>query len=163
MSFSFADPEFEPPYITAAGALPFPALELRVALVSAQLINYSSLGGTDGAGWKAVAGPLAGGGGESSGGGASWEGRLRLLHNAFRSQSQHFDRSYRGEIAAKYVAASADAVAAAAAAAAAAVGGGEEVVVAVVFGAADDEEERRRRCRRRRRRRRRRRHHQPLL
>ena len=115
MSFSFADPEFEPPYIAAAGALPFPALELRVALVSAQLINYSSLGGTDGAGWKAVAGPLAGGGGESSGGGASWEGRLRLLHNAFRSQSQHFDRSYRGEIAAKYVAASADAVAAAAA------------------------------------------------
>ena len=66
MSFSFADPEFEPPYITAAGALPFPALELRVALVSAQLINYSSLGGTAGAGWKAVAGPLAGGGGAAS-------------------------------------------------------------------------------------------------
>eukprot|EP01043_Picozoa_sp_COSAG02_P038106 COSAG02_NODE_2914_length_7755_cov_1036.500000_3_plen_148_part_00 len=47
MSFSFADPKFEPPYISATGVLPFPSLELRVALMSAQLINYSSLGGTD--------------------------------------------------------------------------------------------------------------------
>eukprot|EP01043_Picozoa_sp_COSAG02_P035512 COSAG02_NODE_2548_length_8557_cov_17.177229_5_plen_51_part_00 len=47
MSFSFADPEFEPPYISTPDVLPFPPLELRVALLSAQLINYSSLGGTD--------------------------------------------------------------------------------------------------------------------
>jgi hypothetical protein len=47
MSFSFADPKFEPPYISAKDVLPFPSLELRVALLSAQLINYSSLGGTD--------------------------------------------------------------------------------------------------------------------
>jgi hypothetical protein len=51
MSFSFADPEFEPPYITTPDVLPFPSLKLRVALLSAQLINYSSLGGTDYGGW----------------------------------------------------------------------------------------------------------------
>ena len=117
MSFSFADPEFEPPYISTKGILPFPDLALRVALVSAQVINYSSLGGTDFGGWKAVAGPLAASTDSAAEQQAAWAERLRLLHSCFQLQAGQFDSSYKAEIVAKYVAASAEAVAAAAAAA----------------------------------------------
>ena len=110
ISFSFSDPEFEPPYFDPA-ELPFPPLRSRVALMSGQIINYSSLGGTDGGGWKAIAGPLASSGDERTS--DSWAERLRLLHAAFRQESARFDRSYCNEITAKYVAATAEAIGAA--------------------------------------------------
>ena len=88
-----------------------------MALVSAQLINYSSLGGTDFGGWKAVAGPLAASSDSAAEQQAAWAERLRLLHSCFQLEAGQFDGSYKADIVAKYVAASAEAVAAAAAAA----------------------------------------------
>ena len=61
LSFAFSDPLFEPPYLVAEkkrALLPFPRFKLRLALASAQIINYSSLAPSDPAGWRAVRGLL---------------------------------------------------------------------------------------------------------
>lgn len=83
--------DFEPPYFSPK-TLPFPDLKLRAALVSAQVINYSTLAVGDKEGWTALAG-MAGCNGS----------KLRLLHRVFQSQVKRFHPTYRKEIATKFV------------------------------------------------------------
>ena len=84
--------DFEPPYFSPK-VLPFPDLKLRAALVSAQVINYSTLAVGDKEGWTALAGGMAG----------CNASKLRLLHRVFQSQLKRFHPSYRKEIATKFV------------------------------------------------------------
>ena len=91
LSFGFSTQDFEPPYFSAK-ELPFPDFKLRAALVSAQVINYSTLAVGDKEGWTALAG---GAGCDAS--------KLRLLHRVFQSQVKRFHPTYRKEIATKFV------------------------------------------------------------
>ena len=84
--------DFEPPYFSPK-ALPFPDLKLRAALVSAQVLNYSTLAVGDKEGWTALAGGMAG----------CNATKLRLLHRVFQSQVKRFHPTYRKEIATKFV------------------------------------------------------------
>lgn len=92
LSFGFSTEDFEPPYFSPK-VLPFPDLKLRAALVSAQVINYSTLAVGDKEGWTALAGGMAG----------CNASKLRLLHRVFQSQLKRFHPSYRKEIATKFV------------------------------------------------------------
>eukprot|EP00435_Cladocopium_sp_Y103_P055517 s1143_g18.t1 len=92
LSFGFSTEDFEPPYFSPK-VLPFPDLKLRAALVSAQVINYSTLAVGDREGWTALAGGMAG----------CNASKLRLLHRVFQSQVKRFHPTYRKEIATKFV------------------------------------------------------------
>eukprot|EP01052_Picozoa_sp_SAG31_P025861 SAG31_NODE_2297_length_5987_cov_10.665251_2_plen_430_part_00 len=109
LSFSFADPDFEPCYLLpearCSSGSNFPSAPARLALMSAQLLNYSSLATTDPTGWRAVAGPLA----DTTR--RTLAQTISLLHKAFQQESAVFHPSYRAEIGAKFLAISAEVVA----------------------------------------------------
>ena len=114
LSFVFSDPAFEPPYLAdatdeddGAALLPFPRFALRLALASAQIINYSSLAPSDPAGWRAVRGKLrCGSEGDDERGDAAVElSSLRTMHAFFLAEAHRFEEAYRAEIAKKYLAA----------------------------------------------------------
>lgn len=92
LSFGFSTPDFEPPYFSPK-SLPFPSLSLRVALTSAQVLNYATLATGDAQGWVALAGSMAGCTAE----------RLKILHRAFQRHIKAFHPTYRKEIATKFV------------------------------------------------------------
>jgi len=95
LSFGFSTSDFEPPYFKLKH-LPFPSLDLRLALVSAQVLNYATLAAGDQAGWTTLAGSMAG----------CSSGMLTLLHRIFQRRLKAFDPMYRKEIAKKFVAVS---------------------------------------------------------
>ena len=121
LSFAFSDPSFEPPYLVAEKKrtlLPFPRFKLRLALASAQIINYSSLAPSDPAGWRAVRGLLRPAAPAPQGGEAVARddaddaavelASLRTMHALFLAEVGRFERGYRSEIARKYLAAAQD-------------------------------------------------------
>ena len=94
ISFSFsnnAETSFEPPYLSEKH-LPFPALALRVAVCSAQILNYSTLAFGDPRGWMTLAGR------------ALKRKHLNKLYNVFKRSEGEFAGHYREEIAGKFVA-----------------------------------------------------------
>lgn len=93
LSFGFSTADFEPPYFSLKH-LPQPRLSLRVALASAQVLNYATLATGDKEGWIALAGPMARNGSRM----------LHLLHQAFNRHSKAFHTTYRAEIARKFAA-----------------------------------------------------------
>mmetsp|Transcript_73180 Transcript_73180/g.210150 ORF Transcript_73180/g.210150 Transcript_73180/m.210150 type:complete len:482 (-) Transcript_73180:27-1472(-) len=92
LSFGFSTLDFEPPYFNPK-SLPFPALGLRLALCSAQVLNYSTLSIGDAKGWIALAGGMAG----------CPTSMLNFLHKLFQRQSKAFHPTYRKLIAGKFV------------------------------------------------------------
>mmetsp|Transcript_65049 Transcript_65049/g.172262 ORF Transcript_65049/g.172262 Transcript_65049/m.172262 type:complete len:429 (-) Transcript_65049:16-1302(-) len=92
MSFGFSDPDFEPPYFDKRH-LPFPPVNLRVALACAQVLNYATLSEGDAGGWTAVAGSMADRGTFA----------FRLLYRFFKLHSKAFHATYQKEIAKKFV------------------------------------------------------------
>lgn len=97
LSFGFSTPDFEPPYFKPKH-LPFPALELRLALMSAQVLNYATLAAGDEEGWVALAGSMAGCNAST----------LNMLHRLFQRRIKAFHPTYRKEIARKFVRVSLD-------------------------------------------------------
>ncbi|KAJ1628848.1 hypothetical protein T492DRAFT_1014993 [Pavlovales sp. CCMP2436] len=123
LSCCFSDAAFEPPYLSsgssaaklgkgkgkaaqATASLPFPTHAHRAALVSAQLLNYSSLAATDISGWHAVAGSRLGHALSVADAALAAEASrgLRAMHRAFKQDAAEFEPSYAAEIAAKYAA-----------------------------------------------------------
>eukprot|EP00927_Polykrikos_kofoidii_P047942 TRINITY_DN42210_c0_g1_i1.p1 TRINITY_DN42210_c0_g1~~TRINITY_DN42210_c0_g1_i1.p1 ORF type:complete len:472 (+),score=74.41 TRINITY_DN42210_c0_g1_i1:41-1417(+) len=94
LSFGFSSPDFEPPYFKPKH-LPFPPLDLRLALASAQVLNYSTLSNTDREGWIALAGTTAHA--------CSNAGQLALFHRLFQKRAKAFDPVYRKMISTKFV------------------------------------------------------------
>eukprot|EP00392_Amoebophrya_sp_AT5.2_P007069 g7083.t1 len=116
LSFAFTNNEgttFEPPNLLASSAdeevtdcttpteresslkrVAVPALNVRVALCSAQLINYSMLSVGDPRGWKTLAGEML------------EKKHLRKFYQLFQLFETRFHPHYRKEIATKFVAVS---------------------------------------------------------
>eukprot|EP00929_Paragymnodinium_shiwhaense_P002426 TRINITY_DN102663_c0_g1_i1.p2 TRINITY_DN102663_c0_g1~~TRINITY_DN102663_c0_g1_i1.p2 ORF type:complete len:477 (-),score=132.64 TRINITY_DN102663_c0_g1_i1:114-1544(-) len=97
LSFGFSCPDFEPPYFSPK-SLPFPAVALRAALASAQVLNYATLAIGDAKGWVALAGSMAG----------CTSSQLTMLHRLFKKHSKSFHATYKTEIAHKFVKVSLD-------------------------------------------------------
>lgn len=92
LSIGFSDPKFEPPYFSTK-LLPFPPLGHRVALASAQVLNYATLSVGDAMGWTALAGSMA----------QCTTSVLTMLHKAFQKHAKAFHKTYRQEISRKFV------------------------------------------------------------
>jgi len=92
LSFGFSTADFEPPYFKHK-FLPFPAMDLRLALVSAQVLNYATLSAGDAQGWSALAGSMA----------DCRHGTFNLLRRLFMRRIKSFHPTYQKEIQRKFV------------------------------------------------------------